>query len=316
MVEHITTSDHAAQRLRELTFTAIDVETANEQRNSLCAIAVVQVQAGVVTRCWKTLVRPHELRVEAINRSIHRIGVDELREAPSFAEVWEQIAPLVEGNIIAAHNAEFDLNVLQQTLAYHTLRAPSFRSLCTLKLAHVAFPALDDYRLPDVASYLGLPFRHHACDEDARVCAQIAIQGIPRVSLDRFTFDASDLTSSFVKAPSLSRSEGLGAVYADKRVDSALLKPDLSNGDPTHPFYGKRLVFTGDLEAMVRSEAAERVRALGADINTSISRKTQVVVMGKGAGPSKVMKIEELKGQGVEIWVVGEQEFLKLIGGD
>lgn len=293
---------------------AIDVETANEQRNSLCAVAVVQVQAGVVTRTWKSLVCPPELRVEAINRSIHRIEEHELRVAPSFSLLWEQLAVMLEGQLVVAHNAEFDMNVLQQTLAHYTLRAPAMRSLCTLKLAHVAFPALDDYRLADVASYLGLPFRHHACEEDARVCAQIAVQGIPRVSLSRFSFDEADLTSTFVKAPSRSAPQGLSAVFADKDFDRTLLKPDLSIGDPTHPFYNKRLVFTGDLNSMPRSEAAERVRALGTDINTSISRKTQIVVMGKGAGPSKLMKIEELKSQGVEIWVVQEEEFLKLIG--
>ncbi|HRF81108.1 MAG TPA: exonuclease domain-containing protein, partial [Flavobacteriales bacterium] len=299
--------DLAAQRLQELSFMAIDVETANEQRNSLCAVAVVQVQAGVVTRTWKSLVCPPELRVEAINRSIHRIEEHELRVAPSFSLLWEQLAVMLEGQLVVAHNAEFDMNVLQQTLAHYTLRAPAMRSLCTLKLAHVAFPALDDYRLADVASYLGLPFRHHACEEDARVCAQIAVQGIPRVSLSRFSFDEADLTSTFVKAPSRSAPQGLSAVFADKDFDRTLLKPDLSIGDPTHPFYNKRLVFTGDLNSMPRSEAAERVRALGTDINTSISRKTQIVVMGKGAGPSKLMKIEELKSQGVEIWVVQEE---------
>jgi DNA polymerase-3 subunit epsilon len=313
MSPHPLTATLAAQRLQELSFTAIDVETANEQRTSLCAVGVVQVQGGVVTRTWKSLVRPHELRVEAINQNIHRISTDDLREAPTFSEVWEQLAPLMEGNIVLAHNAEFDMNVLQQTTRHYSVREPSIRSLCTLKLAHVAFPDLDDYRLADVARYLGLDFRHHACEEDARVCAQIALQAIPRVSLNRFNFDDADLTSSFVKAPSRSRSEGYSAVFSDKKMDSALLKPDLTNGDANHPFYNKRLVFTGDLDAMPRSEAAERVRALGADINTSISRKTQVVVMGKGAGPSKLVKIEELRAQGVDIRIIHEAEFLSMI---
>lgn len=313
MSYQIIPRDLATRRLQELTFTAIDVETANEQRTSLCAVGVVEVQAGVIMRTWKSFVRPHELRVDAINQSIHRISADDLRDAPTFSEVWEQLAPMIEGNIVLAHNAEFDMNVLQQTVRYHAVREAGMRSLCTLKLSHVAFPELDDYRLADVARYLNLDFRHHACEEDARVCAQIAMHAIPRVSVNRFNFDDADLTSTFVKAPSRNRSEGYGAVFADKQIDSALLKPDLEHGDPTHLFFNKRLVFTGDLASMPRSEAAERVRALGADINTSISRKTQIVVMGTGAGPSKLVNIEELRAQGVDIQIIHEAEFLTMI---
>ncbi|MBK7084628.1 MAG: BRCT domain-containing protein [Flavobacteriales bacterium] len=56
------------------------------------------------------------------------------------------------------------------------------------------------------------------------------------------------------------------------------------------------------------------VRALGADINTSISKKTQIVVIGDGAGPSKLRKIEKLQDQGVDIRIIYEEEFLQILG--
>ena len=65
---------------------------------------------------------------------------------------------------------------------------------------------------------------------------------------------------------------------------------------------------------MQRSEAAELVRALGADINTSISKKTQIVVIGDGAGPSKLRKIKELQDQGIDIRIIYEEEFLQILG--
>ncbi|MBK7268941.1 MAG: hypothetical protein IPI07_05335 [Flavobacteriales bacterium] len=165
-----------------------------------------------------------------------------------------------------------------------------------------------------MTKYLGLEFRHHSCDEDARVCAEIAIQAIPRVSLKKLALDDTDLTRSLFKAASKTKVSGFSDVFADKRIDSDLLKPQLEGADPNHPFYGRRLVFTGDIRAMQRSVAAEMVRALGADINTSISKKTQIVVIGDGAGPSKLRKIEELQDQGVDIRIIYEEEFLQILG--
>ncbi|MBK9074270.1 MAG: 3'-5' exoribonuclease [Flavobacteriales bacterium] len=302
------------ERLTALTFTAIDFETANEQRNSICAIGVVQVRNGTITKTWKQFIQPPELRVSEINQSVHRIRYEDLVNAPTFPEIWNDLKAMIENCVVAAHNAEFDMNVLKQTLDLYGLEEPSIRTLCTLKLSQVAFPQLDDYRLADVTKYLGLEFRHHSCDEDARVCAEIAIQAIPRVSLKKLDLDDTDLTRSLFKAASKTKVSGFSDVFADKRIDSDLLKPQFEGADPNHPFYGRRLVFTGDIRAMQRSVAAEMVRALGADINTSISKKTQIVVIGDGAGPSKLRKIEELQDQGVDIRIIYEEEFLQILG--
>jgi len=64
-----------------------------------------------------------------------------------------------------------------------------------------------------------------------------------------------------------------------------------SAGD--RPLAGKRFVFTGTLSAMTRADAAERVRALGASVGSSVSRSTDVVVLGENPG-SKADKARDL----------------------
>lgn len=55
------------------------------------------------------------------------------------------------------------------------------------------------------------------------------------------------------------------------------------------------------------------LRSYGADINTSISSKTDIVIVGQGAGPSKMRKIEELREKGADIRVIEEPELLQIL---
>jgi len=74
----------------------------------------------------------------------------------------------------------------------------------------------------------------------------------------------------------------------------------------TLPLAGKTYVLTGSLKSMSRDEAKEKLRALGADVSASVSKKTTAVIAGEEAG-SKLNKARELG-----VTVLTEDEFLKL----
>ena len=82
----------------------------------------------------------------------------------------------------------------------------------------------------------------------------------------------------------------------------------LETRDTSSPVAGKTVVFTGTLEKMTRDEAKATAERLGAKAAGSVSKKTDYVVAGPGAGS----KLAEAKKHGVT--VLTEDEWLALIG--
>jgi DNA ligase (NAD+) len=76
-----------------------------------------------------------------------------------------------------------------------------------------------------------------------------------------------------------------------------------------HPFAGKTLVLTGTLHSITRSAATERIRALGGSTSSSVSKKTDYLVVGENAGS----KLDEARAHGVK--ELSEEEFLGMLNG-
>ena len=86
-------------------FAAIDFETANGKRTSVCSVGVVVVRGGEVTDSFYSLIRPRPNFYSRFTTAIHGLTYDDTAEAPDFETVWKQIAPRIEGLPLVAHNS-------------------------------------------------------------------------------------------------------------------------------------------------------------------------------------------------------------------
>ena len=154
-------------------FAAIDFETANQSPDSACAVGIVRVENGLITARESRLLRPPDKHFSFSD--IHGITWGCVAEAPTFAEAWPVLAPLLSGiEFIAAHNASFDRSVLDACCAAAGLSMPPAPFLCTVRLARQAW-GIFPTALPAVCRRLRIPLRHHDALSDAEASARIVM---------------------------------------------------------------------------------------------------------------------------------------------
>ena len=94
-------------------FAAIDFETANGKRTSVCSVGVVVVRGGEVTDTFYRLIRPRPNFYSRFTTAIHGLTYEDTVDAPDFASVWREIEPRIAGLPLVAHNSPFDEGCLR-----------------------------------------------------------------------------------------------------------------------------------------------------------------------------------------------------------
>lgn len=155
-------------------FVAIDFETANHYANSACSLAAVTVEGGTSVREAYTLIKPPFMRFDPMNVSIHGITEKEVAHKPTFDQLWGRIRAHLEGNIVIAHYAVFDMRVLRSMLKTYDLKRPDMTYACTVEISRKVWPGLPNHKLDTMGDFLGISFQHHQALDDARTCAAIA----------------------------------------------------------------------------------------------------------------------------------------------
>lgn len=156
-------------------FAAIDFETANNQRCSICSVGVVIVRDGEFIDSFYSLIQPEPNYYNYWCSKVHGLCHVDTDNAPVFPYVWAQIEPLIEGLPLVAHNQMFDESCLKAVFRVYQMDYPDYEFYDTLRASRQAFPYLPNHKLHTVASACGfhLEHHHHAL-ADAEACAWIA----------------------------------------------------------------------------------------------------------------------------------------------
>jgi len=158
-------------------FIAIDVETANREPSSVCAIGAVKVVDGIIVDKRYSLVCPEPNYYSSACSRVHGLTDSDTFDAPSFGTVWKEWQPWLMGFRLIAHNAAFDSRCIKAACRIYGLEEPDNWG-CTLMAARRKIPrfALPSKSLDSLCNFFGIPLEHHHCAlDDAEAAAKIAI---------------------------------------------------------------------------------------------------------------------------------------------
>ena len=114
-------------------FVAIDFETANRERTSICSVGLVRVENGDIREKIYRLIRPYPDYYSSWNTRIHGLTYRDTAHAAPFPEVWADISPELAGLPLVAHNSPFDEGCLKAAFRQYGMAYPDYRFFCTCR---------------------------------------------------------------------------------------------------------------------------------------------------------------------------------------
>ncbi|MGM9817133.1 MAG: 3'-5' exonuclease [Lepagella sp.] len=157
-------------------FVAIDFETANSNRTSVCSVGIVVVRDGKIVDKYYSLIQPTPNYYNRWTTAVHGLTRQDTDGQPTFPEVWAQIAPKIGGLPLVAHNKPFDEGCLKAVFAKYDMEYPDYPFYCTLAASRRKL-RLPSHQLHLSAAACGYDMEnHHHALCDAEACAAIAIK--------------------------------------------------------------------------------------------------------------------------------------------
>ncbi|MVX36515.1 3'-5' exonuclease [Myroides sp. LoEW2-1] len=158
-------------------FVAIDFETANQYRSSVCSVGLVVVENHVITDSYYSLIKPIPDFYSYWNTQVHGLTSEDTASALFFPDIWQEMNAIIGDLPLVAHNSVFDEGCFKAVLAAYDLPIPNNPFYCTYRKAKKMFPELPNHKLNTVSSYVGYNLKnHHNALADAEACAFIALE--------------------------------------------------------------------------------------------------------------------------------------------
>ncbi len=156
-------------------FAAIDFETANERRSSICSVGLVIVRGGKIVDKFYSLIHPSP-NYYTWTTEIHGLTQKDTDNQPKFPEVWAQIEGRIAGLPLVAHNRPFDESCLKAVFKEYGMEYPNYVFYCTLAASRRCLD-IPSHQLHLSAAACGYNMKnHHNALADAEACAWIAMK--------------------------------------------------------------------------------------------------------------------------------------------
>lgn len=294
-------------------FCVLDLETTglNPTYDEIIEVGMLKVRDNKIIDSFTSLVRPETTYIEDDDDGniiceyfiddfiIELTGItnEMLAQAPTLKEISNEVLEFIGRDVIVGHNVNFDINFLYDFMAANFNNELNNDYWDLMKLSRRILKGIDRHRLIDLADYLGYTFTGHRALNDCQA-----------------TFDIM----AKLKAYAVEHDIEYTVLPSGKAMNLKNLETTETNIDPENYFYNKSICFTGKLEHFTRKEAAQICVNLGAKCENSVTKHTNLLVLGgfdsisnvKGNKSSKLKKAEKLILSGQDLEIMDEKLFL------
>lgn len=257
------------------------------RQDTPCQVGLVLIVEDVIVLRYSSLIYVPE-SIEGTLSYGNGITREMVKNAPSFADVVKVMESICEGATIVAHNKSTEMSVIKKACELYKIE-----SWLTTAAMEDTCKLMGGKGLQECCELHNIELKHHDALSDAEASARLYL-----ISKGKKAKEES--VRVFGKSSTVDTSHG--DVYKP-------LSDDQVENKNTPFFGGVKTVVTGTFDNFPdRAVLKEKLKLLGADVDTSVTKKTQIVVVGHGCGPKKMEKVEEYG-----IRIMKEDEVMKYI---
>ncbi len=284
-------------------FVGIDFETLYPQRVSACSVGMVKYIDGKIVDTYYKLIRPpfdYPGKCGSVLTWIHGLTVDMVKDEKTFEELLPEMEHFVEGLPLVAHNACVERACIRDASAYYGVETKlDFENIYdTLFLSRQAEAKLGiseegpgTHQLDTVCKRFGISGNnHHNALADAEMSGNLMVL-FQKILSEGETVEVSE-------TPATPKHK----YNPEDKVQRTDLESVADN-----PFKNQVVVLTGFIKSDSQ-EYAHKLNELGAIIKDGVNKKTNILITGYNAGPSKMQKAQEFGAR-----IMSEEEFKEII---
>lgn len=290
------------------TFVVFDIETTglDSLSNEIIEIGALKVKDGKVVDTFDHLIKPSHPISDFIT-NLTGITNEMVETAETIEEVLTQFINFIGDNILMGHNVNFDINFVYDHAEKYNNHILNNDFIDTLRLARKLLPELSHHRLSDLADYYNIDKTgHHRALKDVEM------------TLEVYNHLVEEILNQYGNIDNFKKQ-----IYKNSYDNFSDLTPQTDKIDKNNIFYDKNIAITGNFVNFPRKDAVQKILNLGGHYISKVTEETDYLIEGskrsryqKNPKSTKQLQAEKLISEGVDIKILTEEEFLKIINED
>lgn len=299
----ITYRTDFSQKTLPKSFVGIDFETLYPQRVSACSVGLVKYIDGEIVDRYYTLIRPpfdYPGKCGRVLTWIHGLTEDMVRDARTFEEILPEMESFVDGLPLVAHHACVERACIRDASSFYGIETKLdyeniFDTLVLSRMAEAKLGISEEgpgtHQLDTVCKRFGIAGNnHHNALADAEMSGNLMVL-FQKILGEGDTIEVVETTPTPKQK-----------YNPEDKIQRTDLECIADN-----PFKNQVVVLTG-FSKSDSQEYAHKLNELGAIIKEGVNKKTNILITGYNAGPSKMQKAQEVGAR-----IMPEEEFKKIV---